>query len=132
MNPRDLVAAAKTLALTPNRRFGSTRFLMSALLMRQALEDALDLYWLDTVPGLERCSARAQLVSLPFYTDAGLAAEVTYCWHRLSGISHHHAYELPAGSEELTHLGAIVTRFLDTTPDGSQRHRFQPNPVSSP
>ena len=110
MTTADLTSLARQLATTPDRRLGSTRSIAAALLLRQALEATLDRWWADTEPGLESCSARAQLLSLPSYLDAPLAGEVTYCWYRLSSICHHHAYELRPAPTELEHLVDIVER----------------------
>ena len=82
----------------------------TALLARQALEIALDDLWRLRAPGLEQCSARAQLLCLPFYLsgDHELAARVSYSWSGLSRACHHHPYELsPTSSELLGWLAAV-------------------------
>jgi hypothetical protein len=74
----------------------------TALLTRQALELTLDELWKRRAPGLERCSARAQLLCLPSYVrDQELARQVSYAWSGLSRACHQHAYELPPTSTEL-------------------------------
>ena len=75
----------------------------TALLARQALESALDDLWRLRAPGVELCSARAQLLCLPFYLggDSVLAERVSYAWAGLSRACHHHPYELPPTSVEL-------------------------------
>ena len=73
----------------------------SAILGRQALEIALDQLWAQVAPGIEKASARAQLVCLPEYVDAVLAGRVRHTWHALSTACHHHAYELPPIVSEL-------------------------------
>jgi len=81
----------------------------TALLARQALEGALDDLWRLRAPGLEHCSARAQLLCLPFYLpgDDKLAERVCYAWAGLSRACHQHPYELPPTSPEL--LGWLAT-----------------------
>ena len=81
----------------------------TALLARQALEAALDDLWRLRAPGLEQCSARAQLLCLPFYlrSDEDLAERAYYTWAGLSRACHQHPYELPPTSSEL--LGWLHT-----------------------
>ena len=81
----------------------------TALLARQALEAALDDLWRLRAPGLEQCSARAQLLCLPFYLhgDEELAERVSYAWAGLSRACHQHPYELSPTSSEL--LGWLAT-----------------------
>jgi hypothetical protein len=81
----------------------------SALLARQALEVALDDLWRLRASGVEQCSARAQLLCLPFYLrgDDDLAERASYAWAGLSRACHQHAYELPPTSSEL--LGWLAT-----------------------
>lgn len=81
----------------------------TALLARQALEAALDDLWRLRAPGVEQCSARAQLLCLPFYLhgDEELAEHVYYAWAGLSRACHQHPYELAPTSSEL--LGWLAT-----------------------
>ena len=81
----------------------------TALLARQALEAALDDLWRLRAPGLEQCSACAQLLCLPAYLSGNeeLAERVSYTWAGLSRACHQHAYELPPTSSEL--LGWLAT-----------------------
>ena len=75
----------------------------TALLTRQALEGALDDLWRRRAPGVEACSAKAQLLCLPSYLHGAeaLAERVAYAWAGLSRASHQHAYELPPTSSEV-------------------------------
>ena len=73
----------------------------AAILTRQALEIALDQFWLNVAPGVENASARAQLACLAEYIDPQLASRIRYTWHGLSAACHHHAYELPPIASEL-------------------------------
>lgn len=108
MNPIELTGAARDLISVANRKLGTSRLLAAALLLRQALEEALDSHWARILPAMEAVSGRAQLVSLPFYLDARLAGDVNYAWCRLSAACHHDAYELPPSPNELGHLAEIV------------------------
>jgi hypothetical protein len=81
-----------------------------ALLTRQALETALDDLWRIRAPGVEECSARAQLICLPSYLRGNerLAERVAYAWSALTWACHQHPYELPPTSSELlSWLGTV-------------------------
>jgi hypothetical protein len=73
-----------------------------AFLTRQALEDAMRWVWVVHAPGVENCSARAQLLSLRNYLgDEELAEEADHVYARLSWACHHHPYELAPTAGEL-------------------------------
>lgn len=96
----------------------------TALLARQALEAALDDFWRVRAPGMEHCSARAQLLCLPYYLgDEELAERVSYAWAGLSRACHQHPYELSPTSSELNGwLGTVqqfVTGVRSTADEGS-------------
>ena len=86
----------------------------TALLTRQALEAALDDLWRRRAPGLELCSARAQLLCLPSYLhgDEELAERVSYTWAGLSRACHQHPYELPPTSSELIGWIEVVEQLV--------------------
>lgn len=84
----------------------------TAFLTRQALEAALDDYWRRRAPGVEECTARAQLLCLPAHLrDEDLAERVALAWAGLSWACHHHAYELPPTWGELEAWIEIVETF---------------------
>ena len=89
----------------------------TALLTRQSLELALDDLWHRRAPGVEQCSARAQLLCLPSYLRGNevLAEQVAYAWSGLSRACHHHAYELPPTFEELAGWIEVVERLTRHT-----------------
>jgi hypothetical protein len=95
----------------------------TALLGRQALEAALDDLWRLRAPGLERCSARAQLLCLPFYLqgDKELAERVSYAWAGLSRACHQDAYELPPTSSELLGWLVLVDRLIASVQSTAKR-----------
>ena len=84
-----------------------------AVLARHAIEEALRQYWRLRQPGLERCSARAQLLCLDAYLtgDAALAGATAVAWSSLSRTCHHHPYELAPTAEELNDWLAIARKF---------------------
>lgn len=74
----------------------------SAHLGRQAVELALDDFWVKKAPGVEDSSARAQLICLPTYLeDEELAERVNHVWWVLTRAGHHHPYELAPTAGEL-------------------------------
>ena len=105
MDVRQLVNVARDLIQRADPATAGIWPRAGALLARQALETALDDYWRQHAPGLERCSMRAQLLCLPSYLhgDDGddLAERTAYAWIRLSRACHQHAYELPPTAAEL-------------------------------
>ncbi len=119
-DPTELVALARSFSDRADRRLGASRHLAAVLLIRQALETALEQLWGRKAPGLEGCSSRAQLVSLPFFLDDhDLAGEVVYCWYRLSRACHHDEYDLPPTLEEVHYLSGIVARLADVSGEPS-------------
>ena len=82
-----------------------------AFLTRQALEDAMRWVWLVHAPGVEECSAHAQLLCLRSYLgDEELAEEADHVYARLSWACHHHPYELAPTAAELDGWIAEVAR----------------------
>lgn len=66
----------------------------SGWLLRLALEQALADLWRSTAPPMVDCSFRAQLLALPIYVAADIAADAAELWHALSQVAHHRDYEL--------------------------------------
>lgn len=114
MTPADLLAAAREML---QRRAAATTGLWPracALLVRQALECALDQIWAadPATSGLMRCTMRSQLSCLPAYFDAPTAREIGYVWAALSEACHYHAYELAPTASELTGWIGTVSRLI--------------------
>lgn len=106
-----LLVLARQVQTEAPRSVGADRTVAAALLVRQALEDAVDEWWADHIPAMAEASDRAQQISLPFYApDAALAGDVIWAWNRLSTICHHHAYALPPTEAELERLIEVVER----------------------
>lgn len=84
----------------------------SALLARQALEEAVAGFWeTRRQPDMAHASARAQLDCIaPFLGDAELAGSVAYAWSRLSDACHHTGHELGLTAGELSELLQEVNR----------------------
>jgi hypothetical protein len=86
----------------------------SALLARQALEQAVRVQW-ETQPdtaGMASRPMRSQLICLPWYLDRATAGQVAYTWAALSSACHYHPYELSPTAAELTGWVEDVGRLL--------------------
>jgi hypothetical protein len=104
MTPSDLLATARELITRPDAATAGVWPRTSALLARQALEQAIRLLW-DGHPdtaGLASRPMRTQLICLPWYIDKRIAAQVAYTWAALSNACHYHSYELAPTAAELT------------------------------
>jgi hypothetical protein len=85
-----------------------------AVVTRQALEEIIELVLTTRATGVERCSARAQLLCLPEYAPTEAAREASYLWAALSRACHHHPYELSPTAEELETWLSAVERLQDS------------------
>ena len=74
----------------------------TALLTRQALEEAMDRLWVGRLAGMERTNRSTQLACLGhILVDQTLVSGVRNAWHSLSRACHHHHYELVPIAAEL-------------------------------
>jgi hypothetical protein len=109
--PAEVLAMARELL---DRSSPSTAGLWpraAALLGRQALEMAVDEYWVVRRIPLDACGTRQQLICLREYLDdADLASQVHHAWGALSQACHQHPYELaPTAGELKVWLQAVET-----------------------
>ena len=112
-DPSELLALARGLLSRTDPETAGLWPRASALLARQALEAALDRYWISRGVALDSCSTLPQLICLARYLDdADLAGRVRHAWNALSDACHHHAYELAPTAEELAALLATVEAFV--------------------
>lgn len=122
MTPASLLAAARELIARTDAATLGVWPRTSALLARQALEQAIRSRWLTEpqTAGLAACSMRTQLTCLPYYLDAASAGQVAYAWAALSSACHYHRYELAPTAAELTSWIDDVDRLLpQIVPAGS-------------
>lgn len=103
MTPGDMLAAARELIARPDTATAGVWPRTSALLARQALEQAIGSHWkaLPDTGGMASASMRSQLTCLPSYLDPATARQVTYTWAALSNACHYHPYELAPTAAEL-------------------------------
>jgi hypothetical protein len=84
----------------------------AALLGRQALEMAVDDFWVTRRIPLESCPTRQQLICLREYLDDhDLAGRVHHAWNALSEACHQHPYALPPTVFELEDWLSVVRDF---------------------
>jgi hypothetical protein len=84
----------------------------AALLIRQALEEAVDSYWTARQLPLDSLPTQAQLVCLRMMTADGTAsAQLHETWGALSRACHHHPYELSPTAAELADWIDVVEDF---------------------
>lgn len=86
----------------------------TALLIRQALEEAVDEYWRARQLPLDSLPTQAQLVCMRMMTaDGTLPARLHEAWGALSRACHHHPYELAPTAAELAAWIEVVQHFGD-------------------
>jgi hypothetical protein len=107
-----LVRAARDLLLYSDPETAGLWPRAAALLARQALEMGLDEFWMVHAPGVQKASARAQLLCLPAYMDPLAARKADHAWEALSRACHHHPYELAPTAAELSSWIEDVNRVL--------------------
>jgi hypothetical protein len=114
MTPADLLDEARELMARTDSVTAGIWPRTSALLTRQALEQAVRSRWaaLPDTAGLAFASMRSQLICLPCYLDVATAEQVAYVWAALSGACHYHPYELAPTAAELTGWIGDVERLI--------------------
>lgn len=97
-----LLAAAEDLMRHPAEPMVGLWPRASAFLARQALESVFSEVLAVRTPGIERASARAQLLCIQLLVgDKEAARRGILAWIGLSDACHHHPYELPSTALEL-------------------------------
>jgi hypothetical protein len=86
----------------------------SALLARQALEQALGEFWESRAPGVHRCRVRTQIQCLAAFLGPEPVAAAATAWNRLSGACHHHPYDVAPSPAELHAWIGSVRVFCET------------------
>ena len=119
MTPQELLAEADRLLATavPDTRGCWPR--ACAWLIRLALEHSLDEFWQETLPEAAKASMRAQLLLLPRYAGAEVAANARDAWFGLARAAHHHAYELAPTAAELRTWHDLVAKIVNAIGDNS-------------
>jgi hypothetical protein len=124
MTPPELLAEADRLLTTvvPGTRGRWPR--ACAWLTRLALEQALDEYWAHTLPEAVNCGVRPQLLMLPRYADANIAAKAAEAWYGLARVTHHHAYDLAPTAVELRRWHELVLAVVAELAEAARKSDF--------
>ena len=136
MTPDALIAAAEDLIRRPDATSAGVWPRASALLARQALEDALALQWQvrPQTAELGSCSMRSQLACLATYLDPITARQVAYTWAALSNACHYHSYELGPTAAELkgwiANVRTLITHIAAQSPAQDRDEAAATNPGS--
>jgi len=86
----------------------------AALLVRQALEEAVDDYWRARQLPLDSLPTQAQLVCLRMMSsDLARPVQLHEAWGALSRACHHHPYELAPTAAELSAWIGVVEEFAE-------------------
>ncbi len=103
VTPSELLEAARSLMERPDAATAGVWPRASALLARQALEEALDGVWAsgDGANSVADCSMRTQLLCASSYADPVLAEQIAWVWAELSRGCHYDTYELAPTATEL-------------------------------
>ena len=109
--PEALLDTAESLLAGALRMPAGLRARAAALLVRQALEQALDAFWTRRAPDVRRCRTRTQIQCLAAWLDPEPVAAAATAWNRLSEACHHHPYDLAPSPAELRAWIASVRTF---------------------
>jgi hypothetical protein len=103
MTPADLLDTCRDLLRRPALAGAAGWSRAIALLARQALEKAVEEFWIASpaTADLCRCPRKTQFTCLPFYLNPRLARDVGYVWSALSNVCHYHPFELAPTAAEL-------------------------------
>ena len=103
-SPEALVAAAGGLLRTepgnPSALSPGLRARAAAILLRMALELALDAYWNRITPSMTHV-AKHRMLCLEWYTGHDTARRCRTTWSALSAACHHRTGELPPSPAEI-------------------------------
>jgi hypothetical protein len=120
MTPDELLAAAREVMGREQPVTAGLWPRASALLGRQALEEAMEELWHRKRLDLAWCPVRSQLLCLPEYlSDRDVARRAAYAWSALSHACHHRPYELAPTAPELAGWLDLVGQVIDAV-DGAR------------
>ncbi|MFJ1595481.1 hypothetical protein [Streptomyces sp. NPDC088261] len=103
-------AAGVTYTIAPGLRARA-----AAMLLRMALEQALDDIWRSITPRMTY-SARSRMLCLEWYVTPSVARQCYAVWSALSEACHHHLYELPPTPAEVRAWHQDVSELLRVLP----------------
>jgi hypothetical protein len=114
-SPEALVTAAARLLLpapgTVTTLPPGLRARAAAVLLRMALDQALDAYWRQVTPSMTRVG-KHRMLCLEWYAGHDTARRCRTTWSALSAACHYRTYELPPRPEEIHGRLREVTSLL--------------------
>ncbi|WP_399892115.1 hypothetical protein ACGH7X_32695 [Streptomyces sp. BBFR51] len=103
-SPQAMVTAARRLLLPEAGAVQSLapglRARAAAVLLRMALDLALDAYWLNVTPSMTHVG-KHRMLCLEWYAGHETARQCRTTWTALSAACHYRSYELPPASVEI-------------------------------
>lgn len=121
MTPDELLGAAERLIERPSETTRHVWARGAALLIRQALEMAMQRRLAERVSDLRALRWHTQLLALRDFTDSATATRAGQLWAALSSATHHHGYELPPSAQALRGWRAAVGEVVEQLEDGGRR-----------
>lgn len=115
MKVGELLRAAKALLDDPVDDTATTWPSGAAVLIRQAIEQTLDVYWARRVPGMQDASMKEQWLALPAYLGRDpVVGQAEYAWASLSEACHQRGYEVGLTEAELREFMAAALALART------------------
>ena len=112
--PTMLLRFAREVRVSPDFPVDSLWGRCRAVLIRQALERALDALWDKRAPALRLASRHSQFLCLPTYLrEPELAGRIASAWSALSNACHYQSYEFAPTDTELENWLTSVEAFVE-------------------
>ncbi|MFJ3982177.1 hypothetical protein [Streptomyces fungicidicus] len=128
-SPDGLVTAAGRLLLPPAGTVQTLapglRARAAAVLLRMALEQALDAYWRQVTPRMTRIG-KHRMLCLEWYAGRDTARRCRTTWAALSAACHYRTYELPPAPAEIHARLGEVTALLTALDEGERTSPADP------
>lgn len=126
MKVGDLLRAAQALLDEPVDDTATTWPSGAAVLIRQAIEDTLDVFWARRAPPMQRATMKEQWLALPAYLGRDpVVGRAEYAWATLSEACHQRGYDVGLTEAELRELHAtavaLAKRVATAITPGGQR-----------
>lgn len=126
MRVGDLLRAAQALLDEPVDDTATTWPSGAAVLIRQAIEDTLDVFWARRATQMQRATMKEQWLALPAYLGRDpVVGRAEYAWAALSEACHQRGYDVGLTEGELRELHAAAVALAKRvatalTPDGAR------------
>lgn len=126
VSPEVLLTAARRLLLpepgTVHALAPGVRARAAAVLLRMALDLALDAYWLRVTPSMTRVG-KHRMLCLEWYAGRDTARRCRTTWTSLSAACHYGSYELPPAPAEmharLLEVSGLLVALAPKTPESA-------------